>query len=291
VIDRRLKSNNVKKTNFRVGKFLSSTLGILIILLLGIVTGIAAGFLFFYLSMYVQARKGTIILPNYINVDSQKAEQELREKGFKVTVVGESGKVIKMDPSPNVSVKVGREVKLFTENVRTVKFTLPDFKYCWYKSVEQVMRELNVKTSIRQTSGPGIYGTVVSTSPTAGSEITSFQSLVLFISSGRNTNQTTSQQSLMTSESSPVDGIDSVETTSTTDSIGGPVEIVPPSVELEFPTEKPIQPQQEPQSKPQPQPQPQIEFKPEPEPQPEPELQPTEIGTDSTNDEIEGGQF
>jgi len=267
VIDKRTKSTNNKRRQFHPGKFLSSTLGTLIIILLAIISGIAAGFLFFYLSMYIQARRASVVLPNYINIDSQKAEQELKEKGFKVVVIGERGRVIKMDPSPSVSVKVGREVKLFTENVKITKLVLPDFKYCWYKSVEQIMREINVSTSVKVVSGPGIYGTIVSTSPAPGNEIMSFQNIVLFVSSGKGEFEDTQNKP-------STDEVPSVsETSTTTDNLGGAVEIVPPAVNLNTDTNQPIQPKN----------QPQYQYVPQPTSQ--------ETNTDGTEQAVEGGQF
>lgn len=243
VIDRRAKNNNTQKKVFHPGKSLSSTLGTLIILLVALVTGIAAGFLLFYLSMYLQAKKASVVLPNYINSDSMKAEQDLREKGFRVVVIGEHGRVIKMDPSPSVSVKIGREVKLFTENVKIARLVLPDFKYCWYKSVEQVMRELGINTSVKTVPNPGMYGMVVSTSPNPGSEIMSYQSIVLFISSGKGSveNLQDSQQNIG----------NTLEPTGTDENLGGAVEIVPPDVNLNTSTNQTIQLKNQPQSVPQ----------------------------------------
>lgn len=224
MIDKRSRNNNTKKSTFTLGKFLSSSFGNLTIILIAIISGVALGFLFFYLSMYVQAKRASVVLPNYVNMDSQRAEQELKKRGFRVVIIGEHGRVIKMDPSPSISVKVGREVKLFTENVKTAKLVLPDFKHCWYKSVELVMRELNINTSIKEVAGPGMYGTIVSSSPSPGNEIISFQNLILFINSGKDSPQNAQQTVTGTETSSSLDETGTVTT--------GAVEVVPPTVDL-----------------------------------------------------------
>ncbi|MEN3043405.1 MAG: PASTA domain-containing protein, partial [Fervidobacterium sp.] len=185
MIVRRRKVDNSKSKNFHFGSFLSSIFGNIVIILTAIITGIVAGLLFFYLSMYLQAKKVSTILPSYINMDSKKAEQELKKMGVKVVVLGESGKVIKMDPLPGRNVKLGREIKLFTENIKMAKIVLPDFKYSWYKTVERIMKELNISTSIKVVDSNEIYGTVLSTLPEPGKEIASSQNIVLYISSGR----------------------------------------------------------------------------------------------------------
>jgi len=267
VIDRRVKNNNTKKKDFHPGRFLSSTLGTLLTLLIAVIFGIAAGFLFFYLSMYVQAKRASVVLPNYINFDSQRAEQELRQKGFKVIVIGEHGKVIKMDPSPSVSVKLGREVKLFTENVKIAKLILPDLKYCWYKSVEQIMRELNISTSIKVVPGPGMYGTIISTSPAAGNEIMSSQSIVLFVSSGKGDVESSQEKS--TDSQLPTTS----ETTNTVDDLDGAVEVVPPAVNLDTSTEQTTQPKEQPEY------------------QSVPQSLPQEMSTEGSGQSVEGGQF
>lgn len=218
---------DTKNRNFHFGGFLSSILGNIIIILTAIITGILAGLLFFYLSMYVQAKKVSTILPSYINMDSKKAEQELKKMGFKVVVLGESGKVIKMDPLPGRNVKLGREVKLFTENIKMVKIVLPDFKYSWYKTVERIMKELNISTSIKVVDSNEIYGTVLSTLPEPGKEIASSQNIILYISSGKTTTESSQKDNSISEEQ-----LSTSETTSTADQPSGPVEVVPPSVDL-----------------------------------------------------------
>lgn len=272
MIDKRTKSTNNKRRQFHPGKFLSSTLGTLVIILIAIISGIATGFLFFYLSMYIQARRASVVLPNYINIDSQRAEQELKEKGFKVVVIGERGKVIKMDPSPSVSVKSGREIKLFTENVKITKLVLPDFKYCWYKSVEQIMKELNINTSVKVVSGPGLYGTIVSTSPAPGNEIMSYQNIVLFVSSGKGDYENSQEKNAGREETSTFEATDGIN------NLGGAVEVVPPTVDLNTPTEQTIQPRNQEN-------QPQYQSQ----PAPQPSLQETSTG--SSEQAVEGGQF
>ncbi|MFN3691447.1 MAG: PASTA domain-containing protein [Fervidobacterium sp.] len=225
MIDKRNKTKSSNKKPVRVFRFLGLTINSLLVLVLGVLLGIVLGLLLFYVSMYLQAKRSAIVLPNYINLDSSVAVRELESLGFKVEVIGGPGKVIKMDPIPNMRVKVNRKVKLFTEQVTISKMQLPDFKYTWYKSVEKILKELRINTVVKpyKDAGiPGIYGTVLSTSPTAGTEVKSFNTVVLFINS-QNTNKSVKEEQY----------IREVPESTTVESA---VEVIPPSVNLDSPT-------------------------------------------------------
>lgn len=222
VIDKRIRGENSKKKVYPVFRFLGLTINSFLVLVLGIVFGVALGLLFFYISMYVQAKRTSIILPNYINSDSSVAVRELEALGFNVVVIGGQGKVIKMDPIPNMRVKVKRKVKIFTEHVTVSRMQLPDFKYSWYKSVEKILRELKINTVVKLSEGEGIYGTIVATSPTPGTEVKSFDSVVLFIASEKSAGNI---QQKNEEQESYEKAINTTQETA--------VEVIPPSVELD----------------------------------------------------------
>ncbi|MFN6991829.1 MAG: PASTA domain-containing protein, partial [Fervidobacterium sp.] len=126
---------------------------------------------------------------------------------------------------PNMRVKVNRKVKLFTEQVTISKIQLPDFKYSWYKSVEKILKELRINTVVKpykDTGISGIYGTILSTSPTAGAEVKSFDTVVLFINY-ENPKQNVREEQYVREvpESTTVENA---------------VEVIPPSVNLDSPT-------------------------------------------------------
>ncbi|MFN3328492.1 MAG: hypothetical protein ACK40U_06535, partial [Fervidobacterium pennivorans] len=92
MIDKRNKSRSSERKHIRVFRFLGLTINSLLVLVFGVLLGITLGLSFFYISMYLQAKKSTIVLPNYINLDSSVALRELEALGFKVEVIGGSGK-------------------------------------------------------------------------------------------------------------------------------------------------------------------------------------------------------
>ncbi len=219
MIDKRARKDLRNEKFGKKGGFFVQFTTTFALITIGLIFGIIFGSLLFYFNMYIKARRGTVILENYINQDSRVASEILNNKGFKVIVIGGEGKVIKMEPQPNTRVKIRSEVKLFTESVKTVTMELPDFKYAWYKTVQTLLREVNIIPSVRYVSTSEFYGTVISTSPTPKSQVKSWDSVTLFVSSGSSSisNQSNQSETVKQSESS----------TSST-----PIEIIPPSVDV-----------------------------------------------------------
>ncbi|MEJ5256869.1 MAG: PASTA domain-containing protein [Fervidobacterium sp.] len=211
MIDKRAKGN-MKRGHFAPARSL-------ILLILTIFAGSFLGFLAFYLVMYVDARKGTALLPNYVGVDVQVAKDELSKKGFRVEIIGESGRVIKMDPPGNTVVKQGRKVKLFAQSIVEKSIILPDFKGIWYKSVQNILELIGVSTIVRNTNEPGINGVVISTAPTSGNKVKNGDLVTLFISSG--TASVIQQPTTSSEESEP-----------STD-VSLPVDVIPPEIPIE----------------------------------------------------------
>ncbi|HOQ39143.1 MAG TPA: PASTA domain-containing protein [Fervidobacterium sp.] len=180
MIDRRTDN---RKSNKKKGKQSKVWLNLILIPVV-IISAVLVGLLIFYGIMHVQARRGTYPLPNYVNENASTAREELVKLGFGVEIVGGDGRIIKMDPPGNTVVKLGRKVKLFTEGLVEKSMDLPEFKGAWYKSVQNVLKEVGVSTIIKKMDEPGIEGIVLSTAPTAGSKIKSGNVVTLFISSG-----------------------------------------------------------------------------------------------------------
>jgi serine/threonine-protein kinase len=226
LIDKRGNRKNMHKSKNILGVLSRMTISVTLTII-GLFVGVIVGLLTFYLSMYVEAKRGTVILESYINQDVDVAAEQLKAKGFHVTIIGDKGRVIKMNPEPNTRVKLGREVKLFTENVKNISIILPDFKYSWYKSVQKILQEINVSTTIKTVSASEFPGTVISTAPTSKSVVRSWDNVTLFISSGN-----ASGNSNISSDTLPESGTLQTQPSSVTEP-SGPIEIVPPSVDLQ----------------------------------------------------------
>ncbi|ODN31100.1 PASTA domain-containing protein [Fervidobacterium thailandense] len=180
-----------------------------------IICGAAAlGGLTFYWTMIFKARTETVKLENVVDMDVQEAVRKLTAEGFIVKVEGGTGKVIRMDPTAGTRVKRGRTIKLYTEQVRIKSIILPNFKGAWYKSVQDILRDVGVETIVQEVNEGTFKGIVVSTSPTPGSKVVSGDRVKLFVSSGIRIN---------------IPG--PVEEEATTEA--GPVEIIPPEVGAE----------------------------------------------------------
>jgi len=81
-----------------------------------IILAVISGLLAFYLVMFLETKRGTVLIPNFVGTDVQTAEKQLKDLGFKVEKVGDAGRVINMEPPGNTVVKKGRRIKLFAEN-------------------------------------------------------------------------------------------------------------------------------------------------------------------------------
>lgn len=224
MIDKRVRKDSFNRKFGKKGGFFVQFTTTFSLIIIGLIIGIIFGSLLFYFNIYIKARRGTVILENYINQDSKVASEILKNKGFKVIVIGGEGKVIKMDPPPNTRVKIRSEVKLFTESIKTVTMELPDFKYAWYKTVQTILREVNIIPSVRYVPASEFYGTVISTSPTPKSQVKSWDSITLFVSSGSSSISNQSNQN----EGINQEGINQEESST----LSTPIEIIPPSVDV-----------------------------------------------------------
>lgn len=224
MIDKRVRKDSFNRKFGKKGGFFVQFTTTFSLIIIGLIIGIIFGSLLFYFNIYIKARRGTVILENYINQDSKVASEILKNKGFKVIVIGGEGKVIKMDPPPNTRVKIRSEVKLFTESIKTVTMELPDFKYAWYKTVQTLLREVNIIPSVRYIPASEFYGTVISTSPTPKSQVKSWDSITLFVSSGSSSISNQSNQN----EGINQEGINQEESSTSST----PIEIIPPSVDV-----------------------------------------------------------
>lgn len=202
-------------------------LSILIVCLAAILGGLT-----FYWVMMFKARTESVKLENVVGMDVQDAVRKLRTEGFDVKVEGGTGTVIRMDPTPGTRVKRGRTIKLYTEQVRIRSMILPNFKGAWYKSVQDILRDIGVETRIQEVNDGTFKGIIVSTSPTPGSKVVSGDVVKLFVSSGVRMSLPIPAENEVTTET-------------------GPVEIIPPEVGAETgntsvdfkPVEKPSTPE------------------------------------------------
>jgi len=138
LIDRRIKKAN--KDSSKKKKHLGVVvLSFPVLVVMVIILAVISGLLAFYLVMFLETKRGTVLLPNFVGTDVQTAEKELKDLGFKVEKLGDAGRVINMEPPGNTVVKKGRKVKLFTENAVQKSLILPDFKGTWYESVQRYL--------------------------------------------------------------------------------------------------------------------------------------------------------
>jgi len=198
------------------------------IVLSAIILGVLLGLLSFYFLMYLETRRGTVLLPNYIGKDVQIAEKELINMGFRIEKIGDSGKVINMDPPANTVVKKGRKVKLFAQNLVEKSISLPDFTGTWYKSVQNILRLFDIDTVTKTVEDARINGTVVQTSPTPGNTVRSGDTVTLFVSNG-------SGRAVGNTESFNESSGNTTDFSET----GSSVETIPPEVSVEGDNSKP----------------------------------------------------
>lgn len=184
MIDKRIKNKGKHKKINRAVNLRLKLLSLPVVVIFAVVLGVGLGLFSFYLLMYLETRKGTVLLPNYIGTDIQIVEKELRNNGFRVEKIGDSGKVINMDPPGNTVVKRGRKIKLFAQNVVEKSVLLPDFSGTWYKSVQNLLRLFDIDTVTKKISDKSPNGTVLQTSPTAGNRVKSGDIVTIFISTG-----------------------------------------------------------------------------------------------------------
>jgi len=188
LIDKRIKkSNGSSKKKKHIGvTIISFPVLVVIVIILAIISGL----LTFYLVMFLETKKGTVLLPNFVGADIQIAERQLKDLGFKVEKVGDAGRVINMDPPGNTVVKKGRRVKLFAENAIQKSLILPDFKGTWYGSVQKIFDLMGIHSTIKKVAEAELDGTVIQTSPTPGNKVVTGDVVTLFVSSGAGTTNT-----------------------------------------------------------------------------------------------------
>ncbi len=183
LIDRRIKKAN--KDSSKKKKHLGVVvLSFPVLVVMVIILAVISGLLAFYLVMFLETKRGTVLLPNFVGTDVQTAEKELKDLGFKVEKLGDAGRVINMEPPGNTVVKKGRKVKLFTENAVQKSLILPDFKGTWYESVQKIFDLMGIHSTIKKVPEAELGGTVIQTSPTPGNKVVTGDIVTLFVSSG-----------------------------------------------------------------------------------------------------------
>ncbi|QAV33532.1 PASTA domain-containing protein [Fervidobacterium changbaicum] len=228
LIDKRGKKvkNDASKKGKNIGVLLvSAPVLVVIVLMLAVISGLIS----FYLLMFLETKKGTVLLPNFIGTDVRTAEQKLRSMGFKIEKVGDSGKVINMDPPGNTVVKKGRKVKLFAENAVQKSLLIPDFKGTWYKSVQQLFNLMEIHSVIKKVPEGGLEGTVIQTSPTPGSKVFTGDIVTLFVSTGTGSAGTNSSEN----EDRPMERLDSTISEPQPGGTESALEVIPPSIPVE----------------------------------------------------------
>lgn len=142
------------------------------------------------LMKYIQVP--TVDLPNVVNMTEKQAEKAL--SGFNVSVqTGTNGKpkgvVYEQDPPGPTQVKQGREVTIYVSN-GPPQIQMPDLQFQDVDQAEQTLvsygiNPKNIKEVQIQSTQQA--DTVVSTSPAAGTQISSTQTITLQVSSGGET--------------------------------------------------------------------------------------------------------
>ena len=262
MIDKRIKkSNGSSKKKKHIGvTIISFPVLVVIVIILAVISGLLA----FYLVMFLETKRGTVLLPNLIGTDVQTAEKQLKDLGFKVEKVGDAGRVINMDPPGNTVVKKGRRVKLFAENAVQKSLILPDFKGTWYGSVQKIFDLMGIHSTIKKVPEAELDGTVIQTSPTPGNKVVTGDVVTLFVSNGAGRTDANLPENTQLS----TEGIDTQSPSSASENA---LEVIPPSV--------PVEPQNFKQTAPTPVSTPEDTWK-------SPE---NEEATDNPN--IQGGQF
>ncbi len=225
MIDRRIKKakngSSKKKKNIGV-TVISFPVLVVMVIILAVISGLLA----FYLVMFLETKRGTVLLPNFVGTDVKTAEKQLKDLGFKVEKVGDAGRVINMEPPGNTVVKKGRRVKLFTENAVQKSLILPDFKGTWYGSVQKIFDLMGIHSTIKKVPEEELGGTVIQTSPTPGNKVVTGDIVTLFISSG------TGKTDISVSEST-LKSVEEADTRSPSSASESAQEVIPPSVPIE----------------------------------------------------------
>ena len=225
LIDRRIKkaSNGSSKNKKHLGV---AVLSFPVLVVMVIILAVISGLLTFYLVMFLETKRGTALLPNFVGTDVQTAEKELKDLGFKVEKLGDAGRVINMEPPGNTVVKKGRKVKLFTENAVQKSLILPDFKGTWYESVQKIFDLMGIHSTIKKVPEAELGGTVIQTSPTPGNKVVTGDIVTLFVSSGSGETDTSIPENAQNSaESSDIRSPYSASENA--------LEVIPPSVPTE----------------------------------------------------------
>uniref|UniRef100_A0A7V4KBN0 PASTA domain-containing protein n=2 Tax=Fervidobacterium pennivorans TaxID=93466 RepID=A0A7V4KBN0_FERPE len=225
MIDKRIKKakNGSSKKKKHVGV---TVISFPVLVVMTIILAVISGLLAFYLVMFLETKRGTVLLPNFVGTDVQTAERQLKDLGFKVEKIGDVGRVINMDPPGGTVVKKGRKVKLFVENAVQKSLILPDFKGTWYGSVQKIFDLMGIHSTVKKVPEEELDGTVIQTSPTPGNRVVTGDVVTLFVSSGAGRTDTSVPENNQQS-------VEETDTQSTSSVLENAQEVIPPSVPVE----------------------------------------------------------
>lgn len=225
LIDKRIKKakNGSSKKKKHIGV---TVISFPVLVVMTIILAVISGLLAFYLVMFLETKRGTVLLPNFVGTDVQTAERQLKDLGFKVEKIGDVGRVINMDPPGGTVVKKGRKVKLFVENAVQKSLILPDFKGTWYGSVQKIFDLMGIHSTVKKVPEAELDGTVIQTSPTPGNRVVTGDVVTLFVSSGAGRTDTSVPENNQQS-------VEETDTQSTSSVLENSQEVIPPSVPVE----------------------------------------------------------